>query len=55
MTDFELLKAFLDGKQDFNYSIVESMGFKKIVVDDKTMMFNADGRYLESFKHKVRG
>ena len=55
MTDFELLKAFLDGKQDFNYSIVESIGFKKIVVDERTMMFTADGRYLESIKHKVRG
>ena len=55
MTDFELLKAFLDGKQDFNFSAVECMGYKKIMVDNKTLIFSVEGRYLECIKNKREG
>lgn len=56
MTDFELLLEFLKAKEDFNYSAVEGAGStKKIIVDNKTLIFAPNGRYLECIKHKERG
>lgn len=55
MTDFELLMAFLDGKKDFNFSAVESIGFKKIRVKNLTFLFNSDGNYLECIESKREG
>ena len=55
MTDFKLLKAFLDGKQDFNFSAVECMGYKKIKVKNITFLFNSDGNYLECIENKREG